>query len=48
MSHQGGMDSLDFFTEHLQDYLDELQSLTAIETPTGDLANLERAAVWRA
>ena len=36
--------SLDFFNDHLQDYLDELQALTAIETPTGDLVNIERAA----
>jgi len=40
------MKSLDFFSDHLQDYLDELQAFTAIETPTGDLANLERAAVF--
>ena len=40
------MESLNFFTDHLQDYLDELQALTAIETPTGDLTNLERAAVF--
>ena len=31
------MNSLEFFSNHLQDYLDELQALTAIETPTGDL-----------
>jgi glutamate carboxypeptidase len=40
------VESLDFFSDHLQDYLDELQALTAIETPTGDLANLERAAIY--
>ncbi len=40
------MNSLDFFSDHLQNYLDELQAFTAIETPTGDLANLERAAVF--
>jgi len=40
------MKSLDYFSDHLQDYLDELQAFTAIETPTGDLANLERAAVF--
>ena len=38
------MNSLDFFRDHLQDYLDELQAFTAIETPSGDLDNLERAA----
>jgi glutamate carboxypeptidase len=38
------MDSLDFFSDHLQTYLDELQALTALETPTGNLANLQRAA----
>jgi glutamate carboxypeptidase len=38
--------SLDFFSDHLQGYLDELQELTAIETPTGDLENLERAALF--
>jgi glutamate carboxypeptidase len=46
VSHQWLMKSLDFFSDHLQDYLDELQTFTAIETPTGDLANLERAAVF--
>lgn len=40
------MQSLRFFSDHLQDYLDELQELTAIETPTGDLENLERAALF--
>jgi len=40
------MKCLDFFRDHLQDYLDELQAFTAIETPTGDLANLERAAIF--
>ena len=38
------MNSLDFFTDRLPDYLEELRALTEIETPTGDLANLERAA----
>jgi len=46
VSHQWLMKSLDFFSDHLQDYLNELQTFTAIETPTGDLANLERAAVF--
>lgn len=40
------MDSLAYFTEHLEDYLDELQELTALETPTADLDNLERAAIF--
>jgi glutamate carboxypeptidase len=40
------MESLDFFTDHLQDFLDDLRAFTAIETPTGDLANLERAAIF--
>jgi glutamate carboxypeptidase len=40
------MKSLDFFNDHLQDYLDELQALTAIESPTRDLGNLERAALF--
>jgi glutamate carboxypeptidase len=38
------MKSLDFFNIHLQEYLDELQALTTIETPTGNLSNLELAA----
>lgn len=46
MSHRWPMSSLDFFTDRLQDYLDELRAFTAIETPTGDLANLERASVF--
>jgi glutamate carboxypeptidase len=46
VSHQKLMKSLDFFRGHLQDYLEELRAFTAIETPTGDLANLERAAVF--
>jgi glutamate carboxypeptidase len=40
------MKSLDFFTLHLQEYLDELRELTVIETPTGNLPNLEHAAVF--
>jgi glutamate carboxypeptidase len=40
------VNSLDFFSDHLQDYLGELQELTAIETPTGDLENIERAAFF--
>jgi glutamate carboxypeptidase len=40
------VNSLDFFTDHLEDYLEELRALTAIETPTGNLENLERAAIF--
>lgn len=40
------MESLDFFMDRLSDYLEELQTLTGIETPTGDLPNLERAAIF--
>ena len=40
------MNSLEFFSHHLQDYLDELHALTAIETPTGEVENLERAALF--
>jgi glutamate carboxypeptidase len=40
------MKSIDFFSDRLQDYLDELKAFTAIETPTGNIANLERAAVF--
>jgi glutamate carboxypeptidase len=42
------MNSLDFFTDRLPDYLEELKTLTEIETPTGELANLERAAQFLA
>ena len=37
------MRSLHYFTARLGDYLDELQALTAIETPTGDSSRLELA-----
>jgi glutamate carboxypeptidase len=40
------MNSLEFFSHHLQGFLDELKAFTMIETPTGDLANIERAAVF--
>lgn len=40
------MNSLEFFTAHLQDYLDELQELTSYETPTGGIRHLERAALY--
>lgn len=46
VSHRKRVESLDYFSDHLQDYLDELQTLTAIETPTGDLENLERGALF--
>lgn len=42
------MESLDFFAGHLQDYLVELQALTAIETPSGNLTNLQEAAEFLA
>ena len=38
------MNSVEFFTRHLPDYLEELQALAEIETPSGDLARLEQAA----
>jgi glutamate carboxypeptidase len=38
------MNSFDFFSKHLDGYLDELRLLTAIETPTGNLPHLDRAA----
>lgn len=38
------MTSLEYFSAHLESYLDELRDLTAIESPTGDFARLERAA----
>jgi glutamate carboxypeptidase len=38
------MTSLDFFSDNLGRFLDDLQELTAIESPTGDLTQLERAA----
>ena len=40
------METTAFFTRHLQNYLDELRSLTEIETPTGNLDQLERAAIF--
>ncbi len=40
------MKSFDFFSRHLDDYLRELQGLTEIEAPTGDLENLDRAAAF--
>ena len=42
------MESLDFFAGHLQDYLVELQALTAIETPSGNLTKLQEAAEFLA
>lgn len=38
------MTSLEYFSAHLESYLEELRDLTAIESPTGDLGRLERAA----
>jgi glutamate carboxypeptidase len=40
------MNSLDYFERHLDQYLGELQALTEIEAPTGDLENLDRAAAY--
>lgn len=40
------MRSLDFFAANLQEYLDEVRAFTAIETPTGNLPNLELAAIF--
>jgi len=38
------MKSIDFFTQHLDGYLDELMQFTAVETPTGNIRQLDRAA----
>lgn len=38
------MNSLDFFSKHRDTFLEELRLFTAIETPTGNLAQLDRAA----
>lgn len=38
------MNSLEFFANHLDDYLEELRELTAVETPTGNIRQLSRAA----
>ncbi len=38
------MNSLEFYSKHLDGYLDELRQFTAIETPTGNLPQLARAA----
>lgn len=40
------MSTIDFFRERLPVFLQELEDLVAIETPTGHLANLEVAADW--
>jgi glutamate carboxypeptidase len=42
--HLSAMESLAFFTKHLQEYLAELRALTEIETPTRLGTGLERAA----
>jgi len=38
--------SLDIFRERLPGFLNELQELVAIETPTGDAGAIERAVTW--
>lgn len=38
------MNSLDFFSKHIDSYLGELREFTAIETPTGHLSQLDQAA----
>jgi len=38
------MNSIDFFSKNLDGYLAELEQFTAIETPTGNLPQLDRAA----
>lgn len=38
------MSSLDYFADHLDSYLHELRSLVAIESPTGNLGQLDLAA----
>ena len=38
------MNSREFYSKHLDGYLDELRQFTAIETPTGNLPQLDRAA----
>lgn len=38
------METVRYFTERLPRYLEELQALVAIDTPTGDAAGAERAA----
>ncbi|MDX2438068.1 MAG: M20 family metallopeptidase [Acidobacteriota bacterium] len=38
------MNSLDFYSNHLDGYLEELMQFTAVETPTGNIKQLDRAA----
>jgi glutamate carboxypeptidase len=38
------MNSIDFFSRHLAEYLDELQLFTAVQTPTGNTRQLDFAA----
>jgi glutamate carboxypeptidase len=40
------MSSLDYFTNRLPDLLDELREFVAIETPTGEVAQAERAGAF--
>ncbi len=40
------MDTLEYFKAHLSAYLEELEALVRLETPSRDLARLARAADW--
>ena len=40
------MSTIDYFRRRLPEYLTELQDLVAIETPTGDIEGVTRAAAW--
>jgi glutamate carboxypeptidase len=40
--------TIDHFRSRLPDYMTELRALVAFETPTGDVARIERAAAWLA
>ncbi len=41
-----GMQALEYFKEHLDDYLVDLETLVRMETPSGDLSCLSTAADW--
>ena len=42
------MTSIDYFSHHLDGYLEELMRFTAVETPTGNIRQLDRAAEFLA
>ncbi len=42
------MRTIDHFRRRLPDYLTELRELVAIETPSGDVARIEKATAWLA